>query len=77
MYSSPVRHSPPGYCYPALPFDLHVLGMPPAFNLSQDQTLHLKVSATLGLPFLLESPKPELQFIAESLRFKGLDVLHR
>ena len=22
-----------------LPFDLHVLGMPPAFNLSQDQTL--------------------------------------
>ena len=25
-----------------LPFDLHVLGMPPAFNLSQDQTLQLK-----------------------------------
>ena len=25
---------------PALPFDLHVLGMPPAFILSQDQTLH-------------------------------------
>ena len=24
-------------------FDLHVLAMPPAFNLSQDQTLHLKV----------------------------------
>jgi hypothetical protein len=23
----------------ALPFDLHVLSMPPAFNLSQDQTL--------------------------------------
>ena len=22
------------------PFDLHVLGMPPAFTLSQDQTLH-------------------------------------
>ena len=22
-------------------FDLHVLAMPPAFNLSQDQTLHL------------------------------------
>lgn len=22
-----------------LPLDLHVLGMPPAFNLSQDQTL--------------------------------------
>ncbi len=26
---------------PALPFDLHVLGMPLAFNLSQDQTLQL------------------------------------
>src|ERR1700760_2816075 len=25
-----------------LPLDLHVLGTPPAFNLSQDQTLHLK-----------------------------------
>ena len=25
-----------------LPFDLHVLGLPPAFTLSQDQTLHLK-----------------------------------
>lgn len=30
-----------------LPFDLHVLSMPPAFNLSQDQTLHyLKVFVT-------------------------------
>lgn len=27
-----------------LPFDLHVLGLPPAFTLSQDQTLHLNVS---------------------------------
>src|SRR4030095_6145334 len=26
-----------------VPFDLHVLGTPPAFNLSQDQTLHLKI----------------------------------
>ena len=26
-----------------LPFDLHVLGLPPAFNLSHDQTLQLKV----------------------------------
>ena len=40
---SPVRHSPPGSKLPALPFDLHVLSMPPAFNLSQDQTLQLKV----------------------------------
>ena len=37
---SPVRHS----CTPerALPFDLHVLSTPPAFVLSQDQTLHRK-----------------------------------
>src|SRR3546814_5691554 len=28
-----------------LPFDLHVLGLPPAFTLSQDQTLHLSFAA--------------------------------
>ena len=27
-----------------LPFDLHVLGMPPAFTLSQDQTLQLNLA---------------------------------
>ena len=43
MYSSPVRHSPAQYCYCPLPFDLHVLGLPPAFTLSQDQTLQLKL----------------------------------
>ena len=37
MYYSPVRHS--SASEDLLPFDLHVLGMPPAFNLSQDQTL--------------------------------------
>ena len=36
MSYSPVRHSL--YFYNA--FDLHVLGTPPAFILSQDQTLH-------------------------------------
>ncbi|VUX56149.1 protein of unknown function [uncultured Woeseiaceae bacterium] len=46
-YYSPVRHSSPGSKLPSLPFDLHVLGMPPAFNLSQDQTLHLKASSFL------------------------------
>ena len=29
---------------PASPFDLHVLSTPPAFVLSQDQTLHKKIS---------------------------------
>ena len=43
---SPVRHSSPKGRIPkelssSLPFDLHVLSMPPAFNLSQDQTLQL------------------------------------
>jgi hypothetical protein len=30
---------------PGIPYDLHVLGLPLAFILSQDQTLHCKVSA--------------------------------
>ena len=38
---------------PALPFDLHVLGMPPAFNLSQDQTLQLKLASPKTLFFEL------------------------
>lgn len=32
-----------------LPLDLHVLGVPPAFNLSQDQTLHFFKSWSLLL----------------------------
>ena len=55
MHYSPVRHSsaPEGL----LPFDLHVLGMPPAFNLSQDQTLQFKFSVTLRVtkPFAMKS----------------------
>ena len=35
---SPIRHSPATEV--PLPFDLHVLGLPLAFILSQDQTLH-------------------------------------
>jgi hypothetical protein len=31
-----------------LPFDLHVLGLPPAFTLSQDQTLHLSIATRPG-----------------------------
>lgn len=37
---SPVRHS--STSEKAFPFDLHVLSTPPAFVLSQDQTLHKK-----------------------------------
>ena len=32
---------------PLLPLDLHVLGLPPAFNLSHDQTLQFKINAIL------------------------------
>ena len=37
---SPVRHSSTPCKQEAFPFDLHVLSTPPAFILSQDQTLH-------------------------------------
>ena len=37
-----MRRSPAAYCYALLPLDLHVLSLPLAFILSQDQTLHCK-----------------------------------
>jgi hypothetical protein len=40
----------------SLPLDLHVLGLPPAFTLSQDQTLQLnlnKFSSTADRPSTL------------------------
>ena len=37
---APVRHSSSESKLSMLPFDLHVLGLPLAFILSQDQTLH-------------------------------------
>jgi hypothetical protein len=44
---------------PGIPYDLHVLGLPLAFILSQDQTLHCKVSVGRalmhGLMFLFGS----------------------
>ena len=39
----------------ALPFELHVLGMPPAFSLSQDQTIQLRHSRTLAGPISLRA----------------------
>ena len=41
-------------------FDLHVLGMPPAFNLSQDQTLQLNTMLHLDLTL---TPQKALQVI--------------
>ena len=46
---APVRRSPAVYCYTPLPLDLHVLGLPLAFILSQDQTLHCKNCLLLPL----------------------------
>ena len=45
---APVRHSPRPEG--RFPFDLHVLGLPPAFILSQDQTLRCTIA--LALSFL-------------------------
>ena len=39
---APVRRSPAVYCYTPLPLDLHVLSLPLAFILSQDQTLRCR-----------------------------------
>ena len=39
---APVRRSPAAHCWAPLPLDLHVLSLPLAFILSQDQTLHCK-----------------------------------
>jgi hypothetical protein len=41
-----------------LPFDLHVLGLPPAFTLSQDQTLHLKLHARRQIALDAENDRP-------------------
>ena len=50
-----------------LPFDLHVLGLPPAFTLSQDQTLHLSIATRLhafdsaGLIYALSAVSTQAQ----------------
>ena len=57
-------------------FDLHVLGMPPAFILSQDQTLHLLIFfltlARLVSLFALLIPYSELTF---PVQFSKIDFL--
>ena len=52
---APVRRSPAVYCYTPLPLDLHVLSLPLAFILSQDQTLHCK---NCSFTFIDSSPYP-------------------
>ena len=74
---SPVRRSPPGYCYPVLPLDLHVLSLSLAFILSQDQTLHGKSYFTeifIWQGHVYESRLPSI-FDSRSLRFVHLNIL--
>ena len=54
---SPFRRSPALYCYNPLPLDLHVLSLPLAFILSQDQTLHCIFFIMLSLSLTLVSLK--------------------
>ncbi len=57
---SPVRHSTIGPEGPAS-FDLHVLGTPPAFVLSQDQTLRRDLAADRSRPFDRVRPTQQLR----------------
>ena len=55
---APVRRSPAAYCYALLPLDLHVLGLPLAFILSQDQTLHCKNFSFFTFDSSCPQPRP-------------------
>jgi hypothetical protein len=67
---SPVRHSSAPSKLGLLPFDLHVLSMPPAFNLSQDQTLQFNLS------FLLPSGRSKLRGKPRDLFPQGVTNLY-
>ena len=54
MLYSPVRRSSAGSKLPLLPLDLHVLSLPPAFNLSHDQTLQFKSFKDPKIPKLAQ-----------------------
>ena len=49
---APVRRSSAECKHSLLPLDLHVLGLPLAFILSQDQTLHCKIICTSRLGYV-------------------------
>ena len=79
---APVRRSPAVYCYTPLPLDLHVLSLPLAFILSQDQTLHCK--NCLSLPFWLvfvSHTYPHMyddtRYLYSLIRFKQLSLFRR
>ena len=45
-----------------LPFDLHVLGIPPAFILSQDQTLHVRICTEIILKLKFKITRKQAPF---------------
>ena len=73
---APVRRSSPVYCYTALPLDLHVLSLPLAFILSQDQTLHCKNCSFFTFLTRLRIPHPiyykvgDTRYLFPLIRFK-------
>ena len=74
-----MRRSPPKYCYPVLPLDLHVLSLSLAFILSQDQTLRcclscflfFKIDKTTFCKFVAfaAAPNPKRCFPAQGMPF--------
>ena len=55
--------------FPFGPFDLHVLGMPPAFILSQDQTLHLILAHDVIWHRLFLLSRIDVSFLVSSILF--------
>ena len=65
---APLRRSPAMYCYIPLPLDLHVLSLPLAFILSQDQTLHCIYY------FKSLAPVTRVPIVAEVYTSKGITL---
>ena len=63
---APVRRSPTLCKHRSLPLDLHVLGLPLAFILSQDQTLHRCALYIINAPREGPPPAPSLPVLIES-----------
>ena len=74
---SPVRRSPPVYCYTVLPLDLHVLGLPLAFILSQDQTLHCKKMFCYKSLALISKVLFEITLLQEWKKLLAAQILQR
>ena len=71
---SPVRHSVPRP-KPGSSFDLHVLSMPPAFVLSQDQTLMLNPRNTQAQ--LHQSAPGSTRAVTFAQTFRNLEKMHK